>query len=175
MALVVFLRGCNVGGQRRLRPTVLAQQLARHGVVNIGAAGTLVVLRRVPRATILAELRRRLPFDADIMICDARELVRAVSAAPHAGDGSRPDVVRFVSIFARRPRRTPAMPLDIPAKGKWLVRILALDNRFLFGLYRRNMKTIGYLDSLDKLFGVRATTRNWNTITAVMKVLGAKD
>jgi hypothetical protein len=33
------------------------------------------------------------------------------------------------------------------------------------------MKTIGYLGRMDKLFGVRATTRNWNTIIAVARIL----
>jgi len=34
------------------------------------------------------------------------------------------------------------------------------------------MKVIGYLGALDRLFGVAATTRNWNTIVAISKVLG---
>ena len=38
MALVVFLRGVNVGGHRTFRPTVLAKQLRHLDAVNIGAA-----------------------------------------------------------------------------------------------------------------------------------------
>jgi hypothetical protein len=34
------------------------------------------------------------------------------------------------------------------------------------------MKVIGYLGTFDRLFGVPVTTRNWNTITAIAKVLG---
>ena len=34
------------------------------------------------------------------------------------------------------------------------------------------MKVIGYLGTVDRLFGVPATTRNWNTITAIARVLG---
>jgi hypothetical protein len=33
------------------------------------------------------------------------------------------------------------------------------------------MKAIGYLGQIDKLFGVPATTRNWNTILAIVRVL----
>ena len=33
------------------------------------------------------------------------------------------------------------------------------------------MKVIGCLGKLDTMFGVPATTRNWNTITAIAKVL----
>src|SRR6266566_4441998 len=34
----------------------------------------------------------------------------------------------------------------------------------------RHMKTIGYLGRIDKLFSVPATTRNWNTILAVVRI-----
>src|SRR5437762_11206 len=70
MALVVFLRGCNVGGHKAFRPTRLAAQLRHHDVVNIGAAGTFVARKPISRATLLADLRHRLPFDADVMICE---------------------------------------------------------------------------------------------------------
>jgi hypothetical protein len=33
------------------------------------------------------------------------------------------------------------------------------------------MKVIGYLGALDRIFGARATTRNWNTLAAVAAVL----
>jgi hypothetical protein len=51
------------------------------------------------------------------------------------------------------------------------VRIIASTNRLVFGVYRRHMRTISYLGQIDKLFGVPATTRNWNTIDAIVRVL----
>jgi hypothetical protein len=48
---------------------------------------------------------------------------------------------------------------------------MASKGQFVFGMYRRHMKTIGYLGEIDRLFDVPATTRNWNTITAVVRVL----
>jgi molybdopterin converting factor small subunit len=33
------------------------------------------------------------------------------------------------------------------------------------------MKTIRYLGQIDKLYGVPATTRNWNTIVAIVQIL----
>src|SRR5687768_9097579 len=38
-------------------------------------------------------------------------------------------------------------------------------NQVVFGVYRRHIKTIGYLGQIDEIFGARATTRSWNTIT----------
>lgn len=42
----------------------------------------------------------------------------------------------------------------------------------LLGVYRRHMKVIGYLRTFDRIFGVPATTRNWNTMTTISRVLG---
>ena len=66
----------------------------------------------------------------------------------------------------------PATPISLPASGKWLLKVLARENRFVFGVYRRHMKVIGYLGTMDRLFGAPATTRNWNTITAIARMLG---
>jgi hypothetical protein len=63
--------------------------------------------------------------------------------------------------------------MRFPPSGTWLLKILARDGRYVFGVYRRHMKVIGYLGTLDRLFGVPATTRNWNTITAIAGVLSS--
>ncbi len=171
MALVVFLRGINVGGHRAFRPKVLAKQLEHFDVVNIGAAGTLVIRRAVTRAKLRAELQRRLPFDAEIIICPGRGIVGLMSQNFFAGYPVRPDVVRFVSVLSRRPRAAPQLPVSLPSRGKWLLRVLARDDRFVIGVYRRQMKVIGCLGALDRVFGVPVTTRSWTTMAAVAKVL----
>jgi uncharacterized protein (DUF1697 family) len=172
VALVVFLRGVNVGGHRTFRPTTLAEQLKHLDAVNIGAAGTFVIRRPITRARLRAELARRLPFAAEIMICPGREIARLLSESHFTDQPVRRDVVRFVSVLSKRPRSAPPTPMRFPSSGQWLLKILARDNRFVFGVYRRHMKVIGYLGTLDRLFGVPATTRNWNTIAAIVRVLG---
>jgi uncharacterized protein (DUF1697 family) len=171
VALVVLLRGVNVGGHRTFRPTALTEELKHLDAVNIGAAGTFVIRQRITQAQLRAELARRLPFDTEIMICEGREIVRLMSQNHFADQPARSDVVRFVSVLSKRPGSAPSLPMSLPSSGEWLLKILAGDNRFVFGVYRRHMKAIGYLGTLDRLFGVPATTRNWNTITAIAKVL----
>lgn len=171
MALVVFLRGVNVGGHKTFRPSVLAKQLKHYDVVNVGAAGTFVIRKPTNQAQLRAELRNRLPFEAEVMICAGHDLISMASSDPFGDEPLDSDVVRFVSVLAKRPRVLPSMPISLPEEGRWLLRILSNENRFLFGMYRRHMKTISYLSRIDKLFGVRVTTRNWNTFTAIIKVL----
>ena len=64
------------------------------------------------------------------------------------------DVVRCVSVLTRSPKSTPSTPVSFPASGKWLVRIFARERRFILGVYRRQMKAIGYLGEIDRLFGM---------------------
>ncbi len=51
------------------------------------------------------------------------------------------------------------------------MRIIGSKNRLVYGVYRRHMKTIGYLGQIDWLFGTPATTRSWNTILSVLQIL----
>ena len=169
--LVVFLRGINVGGHRTFRPSILAKELHRFDVVNIGAAGTFVVRRPASRVRFRAALLRKLPFDAEVMICDGVELRRLEKESPFGTRPAAADIVRFVSVLSKPGRFTASLPLSLPSREQWLVRVIAVKDRFVFGMYRRHMRTIGCLGQLDKLFGAPATTRNWNTILSILKVL----
>jgi uncharacterized protein (DUF1697 family) len=171
MALVVFLRGINVGGHRTFRPSILAKELRAYDVTNVGAAGTFIVRKPGARAKFRAELLRKLPFEAEVALCDGRDLIRLEMENPFASEPSRPDVVRFVSILSRAGRAPASIPIRLPPSGQWLLRVIASQRRFVFGLYRRHMKTIGCLGQLDKIFGAPATTRNWNTILAIARLL----
>jgi hypothetical protein len=73
-------------------------------VVNIRAAATFVVRNRISQTNLRAELLRRLPFEAEIMICSARELINAAAGNPFDGQPSGPDIVQFVSVLAKRHR-----------------------------------------------------------------------
>ena len=171
MALVVFLRGVNVGGHRTFRPSLLARELRQYDVVNVGAAGTFVVRKPGSRVKFRAALLRKLPFEAQVCLCNSRDLIRLQMKDPFGTEPCPADVVRFVSILSRAGGVRASLPVCFPSQGEWLVRVMASEKQFVFGMYRRHMKTIGYLGQIDKLYGVPATTRNWNTIIAILRIL----
>jgi len=171
MAHVVFLRAINVGKANRCQPALIAKQLAKFGVVNIGAVGTFVVRENVSESILRAALVRSLPFKCEIMICPARDIIKLTSKDPFSGQPSGPDITRFVNVLHKRLRALPPVPLSLPSEDDWLLKIIAIQGRFVLGLYRRQMKAIGYLGKIEKFLGVPATTRSWNTIEKVVKVL----
>jgi hypothetical protein len=150
---------------------MLAKELSIYDAVNVGAAGTLVIRKPGVRAKFLADLRRKLPFEATIAWCDSRDLIRLESDNPFGSEPPRADVVQFVSILSGAGRGGVSLPIAIPESEEWLVRIIGSQNRLVYGLYRRHMKTIGCLGQIDRLFGAAATTRSWSTILTVLRIV----
>jgi uncharacterized protein (DUF1697 family) len=203
MRSVVFLRAVNVGGTNRCQPALIAKELAKFDIVNIGAVGTFVVREEVSESTLRAAIARKLPFKCEIMICPARDIIKLVrqwtdspwrvSKDPFSRQASGPDITRFVSVLAKRPgirsdlhqtstaspartikpqiSQLPSLPLSLPSDDDWLLKIIAIQDRFVLGVYRRQMKAISYLGKIEKKLGVAATTRNWNTIEKIVKIL----
>ena len=155
----------------RFARAVLARELSGYDVMNVGAAGTFVVRKPGSRAKFRTALLRKLPFEAEIVLCEGRDLMRLETENPFGTQPSSPDVVRFVSILSKAGGVRASLPVTFPSEGEWLVRVIASDGQFVFGVYRRHMKTIGYLGQIDKLYGVPATTRNWNTIIRILEIL----
>jgi len=114
-----------------------------------------------------------LPFKCEVMICTARDIIKLTTKNPFSGQPSGPDITRFVSVAAKRIATPPQLPFKLPSEDDWLLRIIAIQDRFVLGLYRRQMKAISYLGKIEKLLDVPLTTRNWNTIEKVGKILEA--
>ena len=181
MSSVVFLRAVNVGGTNRCQPALIAKQLAKFDIVNIGAVGTFVVREDVNESALRAAFARKLPFKCEIMICPARDIIKLIrqwtdspwraSKDPFSGEPSGQDIIRFVSVLAKKLRAPPALPLSLPSDNEWLLKIIAIQDQFVLGLYRRQMKAVSYLGKIEKRLGVPVTTRNWNTIEKVAKIL----
>ena len=171
MPWVVFLRAVNVGGANRCQPALIAKQLAKFGVVNIGAVGTFVVCENVSESALRTAIAKKLSFKCEIMICPARDIIKLASKDPFSRQPSGTDITRFVSVLHKRLRTLPSLPLSLPSNDDWLLKIIAIQGRFVLGLYRRQMKAITYLDKVKRIFGVAATTRNWNTIQKIVQIL----
>jgi uncharacterized protein (DUF1697 family) len=177
VASVVFLRGINVGGANLCKPAQLAKQLAKFDIVNIGAVGTFVVRNDVAepvlRKKFAVQLANTFGIKCEIMIVPARDVLKLASKDPFARQpSSGPNITRFVSVLHKRPQKIPSLPHCLPSDKEWLFKIIAITNRFVVGIYRREMRAIGYLGKIEKILGVPATTRSWSTFEKVLKVLG---
>jgi uncharacterized protein (DUF1697 family) len=171
MRWVVFVRAVNVGGANRCRPALIAKQLSKFGIINIGAVGTFVVRQDVSETILRDALARKFPLKCEIMTCPAAAVIKLTSKDPFAGQPSGQNITRFVSVLAKRVRPPPRLPLCLPSTDHPLVEIIAIQDRFVLGFYRREMNAIAALGKLEKILGVAATNRSWTTIERVAKIL----
>lgn len=160
-----------MGGDQTFQPGKLAQALSDFAVVSVGAAGTFVVRKNVNQLKLRAEIWRRLPFKPELMICPARDVLALADSKPFCDAPTGKDVGRFLSVMQKAPRPLPRIPLEQPAGGPWKVRIIAVSGRFALSLRRPGRKNIYPNAAVEKLFGVSATTRNWNTIETICQIL----
>jgi uncharacterized protein (DUF1697 family) len=173
VALIVLLRGVNVGG-RTLRPTELVRELSDLDIGSIGAAGTFVVRAR----TTPAELRRRilefLPFDAEIMLLNPKQLTALLELNPAGevppGDGVR----RFLSVSTQPLRGKGALHVYLPGRNAWQVVLTGVAENCAFG-YRRTLgeRMLYPNEAMEKLFGLPFTTRWWETMELVQSKISA--
>ena len=175
MASAVFLRAINVGGANLCKPAQLVKQLKKFDVVNIGAVGTFVVRDEVDDAILRKRFAIQLAKDfgikCEIMVVPARDLLKLTAQNPFLDQPSGPEITRFMSVIHQQPKKIPPVPHCLPANDNWLLKIIAIQKQFVLGVYKRDMKAIGYLGKIEKILGMPATTRSWNTIEKVVKTL----
>jgi uncharacterized protein (DUF1697 family) len=173
VALVVFLRGVNVGRHRRFLPAALAKAMADFGVVNIGAVGTFVVKKPVGAAAFRAELVKRLPFETEIMICTGSEILALEKSEPFSDPPAGKDVRELVTILAKKPKSLPKLPIRWPEGKDWQVDFFGIDGRFAFTFWRPDPRRLIYPNSVvaEKTLEIPGTTRSWSAIEKACRIL----
>jgi uncharacterized protein (DUF1697 family) len=172
MALVVFLRGSNVGGRNVFRPAQLARDLAHLDVVNVGAAGTFVVRARATAEAVRREILARLTFAPHLSVHTAADVAAFVARDPFRGVRFARHRRGWVAVLAAAPRRKPRLPIAMPAGRAWSVRLDAVEGRFAMGMWR--LPRAGFVfpsNVAEDAFGVRATARWWETFVRIARVI----
>jgi uncharacterized protein (DUF1697 family) len=174
MALVVFLRGANVGGHRKFQPAALAKAMAEFDVVNIGAAGTFVVAKPVSAASFRKELGKRLPFETEIMVCRGSEILDLWKSQPFADRPAGQDVRELVTVLAKKPKALPKLPIRRPEGKDWQVDFFRIAGRFAFTFWWRQdpAKPLIYPNAVvEKALGIPGTTRSWSVFQNARGIL----
>jgi hypothetical protein len=167
VALVVLLRGANLGS-RRFSPKAVEKALHDLDAVSIGAAGTFVVRRPPARPTLLKRIEAAVPFDPQAILVTGAQVRAAIAAGARlwAPGGSK----LFATAVDKVPK-APRLPLEEPP-GEWGVRVVAVEGPFALG-FRRPVAVAGVYPNavIEKAWGVRATTRDWATVEKVGRLV----
>jgi len=101
--------------------------LTGFGVVNVGAAGTFVVRGRIGQASLRAEILRRLPFKAELMICPARE---SIDLARGDADGTDPPEKAVRERDGETATEAAAPSPRLARRRPWEVRVIRVSGRY---------------------------------------------
>ena len=168
MSYVVFLRAANVGGKNVFRPARLAAALTHLDVVNVGAAGTFLVRGKSTAAAIRRDFLAELPFEPELAVRPAREILALVRSEPFAGTALSKDLRGWAAVLSARPTARPKLPLSKPDGKPWSVRFDRIDGAFALGLWRRRPSGFVFPNEVvERALGVPATTRFWETLERI--------
>jgi uncharacterized protein (DUF1697 family) len=172
MSNVVFIRAANVGGKNVFKPAQIAAALPHLQVINVGAAGTFLVRERASAARIRAELLVHIPFVPELAVIPAADILALVRSAPFRGTKFSKDVRGWTAVLCGKSRARPTLPISVPDGKAWSVRFDRLEGAFALGLWRRRPKGFVFPNQVvEKVLGVRATMRWWETIERIARLI----
>jgi len=173
---VALLRGVNVGGHRKIPMADLRALAARHGLaapVTHLASGNLVFSSAAPAPALATTLRDALADelgvpDVVVLLRDRDDLDAIIAANPFPDAVAAPSRL-FVHFLADAPRPEAALALAAAASAP---EVAAVRGREAYLHLPVGAGASKLPTRLERLLGVTATARNWNTVLALRALLG---
>jgi uncharacterized protein (DUF1697 family) len=168
---VAMIRGINVGGSRPVKMDRLRALFA-----DLGYPGSRTYLQsgnvvfEAPKddgagqaRAIAAAIREDLGHEVDVLVRSARQMTRALRANPLLATAPLPRML--YATFLEGPGKPTLAGLDLPlAPGERAELVGDVVYLYCPGGYGNSKVHNGYF---ERKLGVRATTRNWATVTAL--------
>jgi uncharacterized protein (DUF1697 family) len=177
---VAFLRAVNVGGRAIVKMDDLQRAFERAGARNVqtviqsgnvlfdAAEGAAAEFRK----RIEADLKRLLGGPPTIAWRTASHLQRLVDALPFDGVPIGADDKLYVGFLVKKPAKAIPLPVLRPKDG---LEMFKMSGQEAFVICRKVQGKYGFPNLLiEEVFGVPATTRNWNTVERMAKLGGMK-
>ena len=171
---VALLRGINVGGRNVVKMDELTGVFEEAGyddVHTVLASGN--VLFATPPCdpsdlarTLEKKLKDEFGFEIAVVVRACEQIRRLVESAPFADFEGRHDIKPYVSFTADEPASSLKVPYDSPSGD---FRILAVSHRDVLSVVFPSSggRSGDAMKLVEKEFGPRITTRNWNTVVKI--------
>lgn len=172
---VAFLRGINVGGHKKVKMEELKKTFEDSGFENVRtllasgnvlfsapAASESALARKIEKALVTG-----FGHEIDVLIRKIAALQRLAEAKPFAGVKVTPQTRLYVTFLADKPKSGLKIPYQSSDKKFKIIRATASEVCSVLTL-APNSRTVDLMSILEKEFGRKVTTRNWNTITKIL-------
>ena len=173
-----FLRGINVGGHKPVPMQKLKkafESLRFKNVRTLLASGNVVFEAPLTNTTTLEQkiedkLKKTFGHEIGVLIRSMEELKRLSESQPFKGIDVTPQTRLYVTFLSEKSKSSLKIPYASPDKGFRILRVSAREVCSVLTL-SPNSRSIDLMDVLEKEFGRKVTTRNWNTIVRILKTL----
>ena len=173
---VAFLRGINVGGNKKVPMADLKKLLEKAGFGNVQtllASGNVrfdSAEKNLPKLTAQLEvlIEKKFTFPVPVILRTVAELQSLSKSNPFKGIVVDENTRLYVTFLSAKPTSTMKIPYTSP-DGSF--RILKVLNGEVISVAQitPNAGTVEAMGILEKEFGKKVTTRNWNTVQKLLQ------
>lgn len=176
---IAFLRGINVGGHHKVPMPELRIELEKLGfenTVTILNSGNVIFGAAKDDSenlekTISGQLEKSFGFPIPTMVRSSEMICELLNADPFKDIKVTKDIRLYVSFLRENIETNLKLPWSSADNS---YRILSKENKTILSVLDLSIsKTIKAMETLEKNFGKDITTRNWNTLERIEKLLNA--
>lgn len=114
------------------------------------------------------KIKETFGFEVGVIVWSLEEIQNLAAAQPFQGVKVSPLTRLYVTLLGETPKSTLKIPYESPEKD---FHILRVSDGVVFSVLTLSPQrgTVDAMNVLEKEFGKKVTTRNWNTITRILK------
>ena len=169
---VAFLRGINVGGNKKVPMGELKKVLEKSGLKNIKtilASGNVVFESdssiRELQSMIPSAIENKFRFPVPVLLRTHKDIQKLVALNPFKGINVTPKTRLYVTFLSQKLDDKSSANYIFPDKSFKIISSLDRTVESVLDLSRSNSPDA--MSALEKLYGKNITTRNWNTIVKI--------
>jgi uncharacterized protein (DUF1697 family) len=172
---IAFLRGINIGPNKRVPMPRLRELLAEHGYEDVKtyvASGNVVLTSKAKPRTVEKELEKLIEdewgFDVAVIVRTRDELADVIERMPFGDVVEEPLKRLQVSFLSGKPDKENAKKINDACVEPERV---AIDGREIYAWHPDGIGRSDLAKLLaTKKLGVTVTARNWNTVLAMLEL-----
>lgn len=176
-AYVAFLRGINVGGHT-IKMDDLKKKFESFGFKNVKtllASGNVIFETSEKDVTALKKkieekLKAVYGYDIETMLRSENQISELIHSDPFQKIPVTKMTRLYITFLAEKPNSTLQIPYISPQKDFTILKVT--DDVIVSHLELIARGTIDAMNIVEKEYGKKVTTRNWNTVLRIGKVLG---
>lgn len=173
---VAFLRGINNIGSKTIKMVELKnifESLGLNNVKTISASGNVLFATTKTEIFTLSQsiesnLENKLGYKVSVVLRTLPELEELVRSKPFKQVNITPQTKLLLTFLSEQPKKELKTPFESPEKDFKILRVTDNEVHSVVTLMP-NKRPYRIIPFLEKEFGNKITTRNWNTIVKCLK------